>query len=88
MKLDLALLAGGSQKKREAVVRKESTGKQDYESFQWNDMNVDMDENTEDLSFTPSAVRPDGMSPISCVMPQTCAGTVTIWGKAKERSRS
>ena len=38
------------------AVRKESADTQDYESCQWNDMDVDMDENMEELSFIPSVV--------------------------------
>ena len=48
--------AGSSQKKRKAVVQKESADTQEYESCQQNDMDVDMDENNEELSFVPSAV--------------------------------
>ena len=42
---------GGSQKKRKAVVRTESADTQEYRSCQVNDMDVDMDENSEELSF-------------------------------------
>ena len=48
--------AGGSQKKRKAVVRKESADSQESESYQLNDMDVDMNENKEELSFIPSVV--------------------------------
>ena len=46
----------GWQKKRRALVRKEWAETQEYESCQQNDMNVDVDENKEELSFIPSAV--------------------------------
>ena len=45
--------AGGSQKKRTSVVRRET---EECESCRRNDMDVDMDENKEELSFIPSAV--------------------------------
>ena len=48
--------AGGAQKKRKAVVRKESADAQEYERGQRNDMDVDADEDKEELSFAPSAV--------------------------------
>ena len=41
---------------RRAVVRKEWADTQEYESCQQNDMNVDVDENKEEVSFVPSAV--------------------------------
>ena len=44
------------QKKRKAVVRKESADTQEYESCQLNAMDLDMDENKEELSFIPCAV--------------------------------
>ena len=43
-----------SQKKTEAVVRKESADTQEYQSCQQNDM--DVDENMEELSSIPGAV--------------------------------
>ena len=49
--------AGGSQKKRKAVVRKESADTGEYESCQWNNMDMDMNENVEELSSFPIAVR-------------------------------
>ena len=48
--------AGGSQKKKKAAVRKESTETQEYKSCQQNDMEVDRDEGMKELSFIPSAV--------------------------------
>ena len=48
--------AGGSQKKRKAVLRRESADTQEYESCQRNDVDVDMCENKDELSFIPSAV--------------------------------
>ena len=48
--------AGVSQKKRQVVVRKESTDTQEYEPCQLNDVDVDMDENNGEMSFIPSAL--------------------------------
>ena len=48
--------AGGLQKKRKAVVRKESADTQQYESCQQNDMEVGRDESLLELSFVPSVV--------------------------------
>ena len=48
--------AGGSQKKRKAAVRKDSAETQEYHSCQHNDIEADMDEINEELSFVPSAV--------------------------------
>ena len=45
--------AGASQKKR-AAVQKESVETQDYEAHQQNDVEVDRDESTEEVSFIPS----------------------------------
>ena len=45
----------GARKKKGAV-RKESAVTQVSESCQQNDMDVDMDENKDELSFVPSAV--------------------------------
>ena len=47
---------GGWQKKRKAVVRKESAHTQEYESCQQIDMEVDRGEDKEDMSFFPSAL--------------------------------
>ena len=49
-------MLGVSQKKRKAVVRRESADTQEYESCKLNDMDVHMDENKEEFSFIPSAV--------------------------------
>ena len=49
--------AGGAQKKRKAVVRKESADTGEYESCQLNNMDMDMNENVEELSSFPIAVR-------------------------------
>ena len=38
------------------MLRKESADTQEYESCQLNDMDVDMDENKQELSFIPIAV--------------------------------
>ena len=38
------------------MLRKESADTQEYESCQLNDMDVDMDENEQELSFIPIAV--------------------------------
>ena len=46
--------AGGSQKKRKAVVRKESAETHDYTSCQ--DTEVDNDKSLEEMDFLPSAV--------------------------------
>ena len=43
--------AGGSQKWRKAAVWKHSAETQEHESYQHNDMEVDIDENREVLSF-------------------------------------
>ena len=43
--------AGGSQKWRKAAVWKDSAETQEHESCQHNDMEVDIDENREVLSF-------------------------------------
>ena len=48
--------AGGSKKKRKAVVRKELGDTLEYESRQQNDTDVGMDETKEELSFVASAV--------------------------------
>ena len=48
--------AGGSQKKRRTVVRKESAETQEHESCQKNDMEVDKDEGMEELNFITRAV--------------------------------
>ena len=48
--------AGGSQKKRKAVVRGESADTKEYESFQLKGMEVDRDEHREELNFVLSAV--------------------------------
>ena len=47
--------AGGSQNKSKAVVRKESAETQKYDSHKPKDMDVDIDENKEEVSFVPSA---------------------------------
>ena len=47
---------GGQQKKRKAVVRKESAATQAYGSSQQNDMDADMEENKEEISFFSSGV--------------------------------
>ena len=47
---------GGSQKKMNAVVRKEFADTQECKSCQLNDMDVDMNETKEELSFVPRAV--------------------------------
>ena len=48
--------ARGLQKRRKAPVRKESVDTQEYESCHLNDMGPYMDENTEDMSFIPTAM--------------------------------
>ena len=57
--------AGGSQRERMAMVRKESADVQEYELClqhdvnkwsQWDDMVTDMNENMDELSFISSAV--------------------------------
>ena len=48
--------AGGSQNQRKAVVQKESADTQEYARCQLNDIEVDIDEDTDELSFVPSAV--------------------------------
>ena len=44
--------AGGSHKKRQGVVRKESAETLEYESCQHSDVDVDRDESLEELNFT------------------------------------
>ena len=65
--------AVGSQKKRKAVVRKESADTQEYEPCQQNDMDVDMDENKEELRFVRSAVSDSaGWHEIKCRCHRQC----------------
>ena len=48
--------AGGTQKKRKAVVRKGLAETQEYESNRLDDMDLDTDVHKGELSFIPSAV--------------------------------
>ena len=48
--------AGGTQKKRKGVVRKDSADTQEYESCPLNGMEVDLSENYGEFSFVSSAL--------------------------------
>ena len=48
-------MQGERRKKRKAKVRKESVDTQEKDSCQLHDLDVDMGENKEELSFLPSA---------------------------------